>query len=229
VENPLTKAIKKHWRILTDPKARQERQRVRKFNREQGRGTPTRYGGLSAESVVFDLGGYQGEWTSDMRALYDCKVHVFEPHPTFAAALQARFADDPKVVCHDFALGSADGTLELSDTEDASSAFVAGGPHVTGQVRAAEAVIPTLGLNRISAMKINIEGGEYDILPHLIATGLIREIDWLSIQFHDYSSGDHARRDNIRAALENTHRCIWNYPFVWEQWQRQDRTSKHDI
>jgi len=214
----LKASLKKRWRILSDVEFRRFRKLIRRFNREQGRGTPTRYGGLTAHSVVFDLGGYEGEWTADMRRLYDCTVHVFEPHPAFAKQLRLTFANDKKVVCHGYALGPTDGVLALSDSHDASSAFIAGGPHVEGKIRAAKSVIDALKIDEISVIKINIEGGEYAILPELITNGLIKKIRTLSIQFHNYSENDVDARLAIRANLSKTHECVWNYEFVWEQW-----------
>ncbi len=92
---------------------------------------------------------------------------------------------------------------------------------MVGRIRTAGQVIDALGLDEIAVAKINIEGGEYDILPYLIETGLIARFHTLSIQFHDFNTGDAYLRDMIRADLEKTHRCLWNYDFVWEQWQRR--------
>lgn len=220
--NRLLTSLKKRWRILRDPEFRNFRRLIRRFNREQGRGTPVRFEDLTPQSVVFDLGGFEGEWTRDMRRLYDCHVHVFEPHPTFAAELAAQFATDPKVTCHAYALGGVDGSLELSDSADSSSAFLTEGATVTGRIKAVGAVMQALGDVEIAVAKINIEGGEYDILPALIEQGLIRRFRILTIQFHDYGPGDKQRREAIRAALSATHRCVWNYDFVWEQWERRE-------
>ncbi|MDQ7080071.1 MAG: hypothetical protein Q9M41_05320, partial [Paracoccaceae bacterium] len=74
----LKRSLTKRWKILTDRDFRNFRKLVRKFNSEQGRGTPIRFSGVNLQSVVFDLGGYEGEWTAQMRDKYDCHVHVFE-------------------------------------------------------------------------------------------------------------------------------------------------------
>ena len=34
---------------------------------------------LDENSVVFDLGGYEGQWASDIFSRYCCTVYVFEP------------------------------------------------------------------------------------------------------------------------------------------------------
>jgi FkbM family methyltransferase len=215
----LTQSLKKRWRIMTDRDFRNFRNRVHSFKRTHGKETPARFDNITATSVVFDLGGYEGEWTSNMRSRYDCTVHVFEPHPTFSANLSVRFKDDPKVHCHDFAIGQTDGVLQLSDGGDTSSAFVTEGDQVTGTIRDVRKVWCELNLRHVAATKINIEGGEYEILPALIDSELIANFDQLVIQFHDYAAGDVEKRDKIREALAKSHTCDWNYDFVWEKWR----------
>ena len=216
--NRLMTSLKKRWRVLRDPEFRRFRQLIRQFNREQGRGTPTTFDGLTGDSVVFDLGGYEGEWANDMRRLYDCKVHVFEPHPLFAAALAERFSDDPNVTSHPYALGAAEGELTLSDDADASSAFSSSDTTVSGRIKPVQDVMAELGQPQVAAVKINIEYGEYDLLPALINTSLIRNFQTLVIQFHNYGPQDAEKRTKIREALAATHTCKWNYDFVWERW-----------
>jgi len=156
-----------------------------------------------------------------MRRIYDCSVHVFEPHPLFSSSLAAQFRNDDKVICHDFALGGKDGELMLSDDADASSALGGKGKHIAGRIRSVQAVMDELHLTEIAVAKINIEGGEYDILPALIALGLIARFGSLAVQFHNYGPGDDQRREAIRTSLEATHNCVWNYDFVWEKWDRK--------
>ena len=214
------KFLRRTRRQLTEPDYRALRREVKRFFRERGRNTPEEFDGLTPASVAFDLGGYRGDWTARMRALYDCTVHVFEPHPAFAAALAERFAGDPKVIVHPCALGAAAGEMRLSDDADASSAFAAAGATVTGAVCAAADIMATLDGGDVDVAKINIEGGEYEILPHLIETGLIARFRTIAVQFHNFAPDAAARRDAIRAALAGTHRCAWCYDFVWEQWER---------
>jgi len=219
----LKRSLAKRWRLLTDYDFRNFRKLVRKFNREQGRGTPIRFSRVHPQSVVFDLGGYEGEWTSKMREIYDCHVHVFEPHPRFVKHLAKRFSGDPKVTIHPYALASDNGELKLSDTADASSAILANDKDfVVGKKRDACEILSEYEIDSVAACKINIEGGEYDILPYLIETGEITHFQELAVQFHRYAPADEAARGRIREGLERTHICEWNYPFVWEKWVRRD-------
>lgn len=176
------------------------------------------FDGLGPQSVVFDVGGFQGNWAADIHARYGAWVHVFEPHPVFAAQIRARFAGNARIVIHDHALGSTAGTLTLSDDGDASSSFRKATQTVTGRIEPVAAFFAGSDIPRIDLMKMNIEGGEYDLLPALAEAGILPRIGILQVQFHLYAQDDIARREAIRATLAKTHACDWSYDFVWEQW-----------
>lgn len=211
--------LSKLWRILTNPDYRAFRRNYKAFRAAHGRLTPTAFSGLSKGDVVLDIGGYVGEWAASMTSQYPVTVHVFEPHPRFAAGIEKRFSDRNDIIAHSFAIGSCDGHLELSDDENASSALVSEGPSLTGRLRAVSPVFDELSLTKVALAKINIEGGEYDLLPAMIDGALIQRVERIMIQFHEYSDADHKRRDDIRAALSQTHECVWSYPFIWEYWE----------
>lgn len=179
------------------------------------------FAGLGPQSVVFDIGGFQGNWAADIHARYGSKVHVFEPHPRFAGDIARRFSGTPDITLHDHAIGSAAGVLALSDDGDASSGLRAGARTVSGRVEAVSDFFARHDLPVIDLMKINIEGGEYDLLPALAKAGILPRIRTLQVQFHLFAAADIARRDAIRSVLAQTHDCDWTYDFVWEQWTRR--------
>jgi FkbM family methyltransferase len=215
--------LHKIWKTVSDPGFRARRREVKAFRAAHGRGTPERYTGLTPGAVALDIGGYRGDWAERMASLYGLRVEIFEPHPRFAAAIAERFAGRDDIRTHAFAIGSQAGSLALSDDENASSALVGAANAVQGKVRPVDEVFEALGLSHVAVAKMNIEGGEYDLLPALIDSGLIGRIDRLTVQFHDYGSGQSAARDRIREGLARTHTCAWEYPFIWEEWERLPR------
>jgi len=66
-----------------------------------------------------------------------------------------------------------------------------------------------------------IEGGEYDLLEHLIKTKYIKRIKNLQVQFHDFVDQAQERMDNIQKELSKTHQLTYQYLFVWENWERK--------
>jgi|GEM_PF-1075851 len=190
---------------------------------------------LGTDSVVFDVGGYQGDFAAQMRQRYGCQVHLFEPVARFHRHCVERFAADPAVFCHPFGLGDKEEELEMRDDSDASGAFnpaSAGKPFEKVRVRPFSTVFAESGVRRIDLLKVNIEGGEFALLDHLIASGLINDVVHLQVQFHDFFPDAAPRRDRLRQLLGRTHVEQWNFPFIWESWKRRragDGFSLHTI
>jgi FkbM family methyltransferase len=184
---------------------------------------------LREDSVVFDLGGYHGDFAASMVERYNCHVHVFEPMPEFARMCATRFAGNSKVRVLPFGLSSTNGEFRISAAADGSSIVRsnAATESIAVQVRAFAEYVNEAGVDKIDLMKINIEGGEYDVLPHVIAQGWIGRIAHLQIQFHDFVEGHLAKRDAIRAQLAATHAETWCYWFVWENWSIQAQADRH--
>lgn len=182
---------------------------------------------LSAGDVVFDLGGYVGDFAAAIHERYDCTVYVFEPVRDFFLACQGRFVANEKIRCFNYGLSSSRRQVQISVDGDASSTArgsVAG--HLEAiQLEAFDGFLERFGVLEVALLKINIEGGEFDVLEHLIETGVISRMRHLQIQFHDFAKDAVSRRDRIRTTLDRTHRLNWNYHFVWESWSRRDDTS----
>jgi hypothetical protein len=76
-------------------------------------------------------------------------------------------------------------------------------------------------LGPVALMKLNIEGLEFELLDALLGGGGIANVDNLLIQFHDFVPDAAARRTSIQQQLMRTHEQLWDFPFVWEAWQRR--------
>lgn len=172
---------------------------------------------LQEDSIVFDLGGYLGDWAAQIFERYGCHVEVFEPVERYAASISKRFADESKISVHPFGLGRASETIELNMADDGTSAFLEGGEKVAIQI---EAIKPFLD-KQVALIKINIEGGEYDLLEHLLDAELVDRFDNLQIQFHGLVPDYKRRRRKIQKGLRKTHKLTYNYPLVWENWVRK--------
>src|SRR4051794_32654586 len=55
---------------------------------------------LDTSSVVADVGGYQGQWASDIYARFRCRIHVYEPAAECADRIRERFEHNPDIVVH---------------------------------------------------------------------------------------------------------------------------------
>ena len=64
------------------------------------------YPELNDASIVFDMGGYKGDFASNIFSKYCCEVYVFEPVKKYAENIQDRFSKNPKIKVYSFALGA---------------------------------------------------------------------------------------------------------------------------
>lgn len=193
---------------------------VRRWVRDKGDDTLRLDYPLDADSVVIDVGGYQGDFADAVNKRFGCRVVVFEPVPAFHSYCVERFAGNSKISIVDCGLGAFDGSLPIEVSDDASSfnrAIPSAQPELV-KLRKADSMLAELGLDKIDLVKINIEGGEYDLLPLLIESGWINRIRHIQVQFHNFVPESASLRDAIRARLGETHREMWNYEFVWESW-----------
>lgn len=176
---------------------------------------------LGPSSVVLDAGGYRGDWAAAIAARSGAILHVFEPVAEFAAEARRRLAPFPQARVHAFGLAGRTGEASFDVAADGSSALRGGGSRRV-LLRAAAEVLDELNLAAVDLMKINIEGGEYELLEHLLDRGLVPRFAHLQVQFHDFVPGAPRRMEAILARLARTHEPMWRYPFVWESWRRRD-------
>lgn len=175
---------------------------------------------LSSESCVFDIGGFEGQWASDVYAKYRCRIYIFEPVPQFSANIETRFNMNPSISVHHFGLSNQTIDCEISVNADSSSTFITSKNNKRIILVKAEDFINSINIERINLMKINIEGGEYDLLDHLISVGLVNRIDNIQVQFHRFVSNADARMEQIQKKLSLTHRLSYQYKYIWENWEK---------
>jgi FkbM family methyltransferase len=188
--------------------------------------------GLTADSVAFDIGGYCGDYTASLLERYRCRVYVFEPVPAFADQIDRRFRDDARVVLFRAAIGPVSGTMALHLRNDATSTTDPGdGLSSTGPTGQVDSTVVTaevmaigdldqLEVDRVDLLAMNIEGGEYELIPLLAESGWLERVDRLLIQFHEISPTSRLERERCHLLLAESHRCDWDYPFVWESWSQ---------
>lgn len=176
---------------------------------------------LNESSFVLDLGGYEGQWASDIFARYLCTIHVFEPVPIFAEKIAKRFAGNSKINVHYFGLGRETCNVNLHLAADGSSVFTnKNAESIIIQIIKVDDFLRENEFPFIDLIKINIEGGEYELLEHLLETGYVENIRNIQVQFHDCVQDANVRMQMIQRKLEKTHHITYQYPFVWENWTR---------
>jgi FkbM family methyltransferase len=176
---------------------------------------------LNEDSIVFDLGGYHGDWAELISKRYNSNIYIFEPFPAFAEIIRKKFISNPKIKVFEFGLSRKNETISLSNDENKSSHYTNTSKlKITAFLKSYSEFISENNIEHIDLMKINIEGGEYDLLEGIIDQNLTNRIKNLQIQFHDFIvENAHLRMTNIQENLKKTHFQTYSYKFVWENWQ----------
>jgi FkbM family methyltransferase len=176
---------------------------------------------LDRSSLVFDLGGYEGQWASDLYSRYRCKVLVFEPVAGFAEQIAARFRRNDDIRVFPFGLGASSRTETIHLRGASSSTFRKDSAVETMEIRDIGEWLPVQDIGSIQLMKINIEGGEYELLERMIETGAVALVDDIQVQFHNVAHDSAQRMEHLQKKLSETHSPTYQYRFVWENWTRK--------
>ncbi len=154
---------------------------------------------LKPSDYVIDIGSYRREWSDEIKKKFGCEVECFE-------ALDDRAA------------WTYDGELEIGGVFLYSSIFTKEGN------RKVKCEDIAKYLNReVALMKINIEGGEYELLSYILNKFYHKNIKNLQVQFHKVEGFQYERfYKSIERELSKTHELTWQTPFVWENWKRND-------
>ncbi len=176
---------------------------------------------LGPDSVVLDCGGYEGQWASDIFGRYSCKIFVFEPVRKFAGDIDARFRKNDKIQVFKFGLGGSSRKETINLSADCSSVIKAASEKEEIEIVDVAEWLKQEKITALDLMKINIEGGEYELLERLIDIGFIGSVKNIQVQFHDFVDNAAERMEKIQARLMKTHTPTYKYRFVWENWTRK--------
>lgn len=166
--------------------------------------------GLDENSVVYSFGaGTDISFDLDVNRRTGARVHIFDPTPRSIEWLRTQELP-PGVEFHEFGIGAHDGTVDFHPPRrDSSSHFSPiqryrddSAPMVTAPVYRLETIARRLGHDRIRILKMDIEGGEYEVIEDLLNCPI--EVDQLLVEFHHaYSTIPLARTVDSVAALES--------------------------
>jgi FkbM family methyltransferase len=147
---------------------------------------------------------------------------VFEPVSGYAESIRKRFRLNAQIETFEFGLGAS--------TRDDTIFIRGAGSSTFGKKADAETIrivdvadwFAEKAISNVDLMKINIEGGEFELLERMLEAGLTRLVRDFQIQFHNIAFDATARMERIREGLSQTHTPGYQYKFVWENWTRKD-------
>ena len=173
---------------------------------------------LNKQSLVLDFGGYKGQWASDIYSKYNCKIIIFEPVQEFYLKIQQRFKLNKNISVNCFALGKNNRDEKIYLNADGSSLYVASENYEIIKYIDLLTFFNKNKISQVDLIKINIEGGEYELLNTLINTSLISKIKHIQVQFHNINENSNYEMNLISDKLKKTHNLNFDYEFIWQDW-----------
>ena len=175
---------------------------------------------LGQESLVVDAGGFKGEWSEKIYNLYECNILVFEPMKKYFSLIENKFEGNTKVKVYKKGLSNFNSVMDIYDSGDSSSVYLESEKSESVELIKFSEFCQKEGIEYIDLIKINIEGGEYDLMDDIISSGLVEDIKNIQVQFHRFIEGCHEKRQHIQNQLSKTHKLTYNFDFIWENWEK---------
>lgn len=165
---------------------------------------------LTPDDLVIDIGAHEGEFSQKIFDKYGCRVIAIEP-----TGYIDKFKDGEVI-------------NQAASDHDGFESF--GGLSLYTSIYEPSAHrypcfdVCTLleKYSDIGLVKVNIEGGEYKLLNHIIDAGLHKRVRNLQVQFHQVEGEPWEEMYGaIASKLTESHSLTYCYPFCWESWRRR--------
>lgn len=173
---------------------------------------------LTKDSIVWDVGGYEGDWSDVIYKKYHPTIYIFEPVDTFVTKIKKRFANIRKIHVIPYGLSHKTMSVDLHLDKDGTSEFGQSGRLVEVTFVDINEILKKYTIPIVDLIEINIEGTEYALLEHMIKINIIHRFRNIQVQFHPFVKNAQQRVKRIQNKLKKTHMLTYQYPFIWENW-----------
>lgn len=162
---------------------------------------------LSPEDTVVDIGACKGDFAEVIYARYGCNMIMIEP---------TNWIHEVRVPGQkiEAAAWKYDGDILMGGSFFATSVYEVG-------IKVYKSVdVARILKDEYALVKINIEGGEYELLSYMIEQDMITRFKNIQVQFHVVGGMEYEDwYSKIAAELAKTHELTFRYAFVWENWK----------
>lgn len=168
---------------------------------------------LTKSSRVIDAGFYEGAFSRQIAEKYGCWIDAYEPIEEWCK--RGRALKLPGVNLIRGAVGVWAGSTLLR-VQGAMTGPYADGPMEETPLFLIDDVIG----DGCDLLKLNIEGGEFDVLERMVNRGLASRCADIQVQFHSCVPNAEKRWKWIRAQLLTTHHLTYDFSWCWENYER---------
>lgn len=179
---------------------------------------------LNDESIVIDLGAYQGIWVDMLlKKIYPKKPKIIlvEPVTEFYEFLKEKFKKEENIIIINAGISTNDKEIfkEIYLSQDGSSTNFKEGKPVNAKFIPINQILQDHNIHKVDLIQVNIEGDEYSLMEYLISSEIINRFKNIHVQFHYGIENDVNRHEKIRKGMELLDfKMNFDYPFVWESW-----------
>jgi FkbM family methyltransferase len=174
---------------------------------------------LTEDSVVFEIGGYEGRWAKEISERYHPLLLAYEPQDWAFEKCTEALMDYPNSHVHHVGLGVETGFFDMGNYGTDGCSFVnlpSGKPVGIGQL--VEISKHLAGVKHIDLCLMNIEGYEFKLIPYMIETGIMDRIDYFMCQFH-LNLGNENEYHDLRRELSKTKKIRFDYGPILTCWE----------
>lgn len=177
---------------------------------------------LCEDSVVWEIGGFEGRWAGQIIEKYHPYIKIFEPQQWAVKKLEEKFGHLPNVSIQPFGLWPHTTVLRLWE-HDTDGASVMRNDGRESEFCDFQDIYGNLRMEGdIDLCLMNIEGAEYTLLPYLIGLDMMEKFRYFWCQFHpglvQFGEEKTAR---IFSGMSRTHNVLWDYYPTAVAWERK--------
>lgn len=174
---------------------------------------------INEDSLVMEIGGYEGRWAAQMVEKFNPYMHIFEPQVWLSDRLEQRFSSNRKVQVHPFGLWTHDTTLRLWEHGTDGASVIRNDGRTSEVCEFRDAI---RYMDNIDVCLMNIERAEFVLIPYLLGLGLMNNFRFFWCQFHPGSGVlDNIKTERIFDGMGRTHEILWDYYPTAVAWERR--------
>ena len=173
--------------------------------------------GINSKSIVVDIGGYTGEWAYRIAKKYNPYLYIFEPQEWCYPVLEEVFKYH-KAKIFSFGLGTETGWFPVYNNKSDGCSFE---QIIAGETRSSNSTLSMMEIGEIfkyipltdiDVMMINIEGGEFELIPHMLKQGILPK--QLMFQCHDIN-----KIHDLVQVVKEYYTNVWDYGTPLSLWR----------
>jgi FkbM family methyltransferase len=155
-------------------------------------------GAIRPDWVCYSVGaGGDISFDMDLIERWGVRVRSIDPVPDYVRRALEEAGGDERLTAHEYAIATSDGPMRMQLTHDPNSESVSPvglydtESYVEFQGRTLPSLMAELGDQQVQLLKLDVEGGEYDVIPALDLRGLGVQV--FATQLHHVASVGRAR------------------------------------